>query len=118
MSEESSPEEQGSKSNKKDRVFEKILKEDKSEERSKWIDFYKVIVEDEEQIKQRKLLKQQKIFSNRMIVRVFIAVVIILGLVLVKEILARKDSSSPLCLSPEKQQVNLCKTYLLSFKRE
>lgn len=112
MSEESPP--------SKNDVFDKIIKEDDPKERSKWIEFYKVIVENEEQTEQRKLLKQQKIFSDVMIFLVFIAVVSIVVLVLVlgKEKPAMKNSPSALCLSPYKQQVNLCKTYLLSFKRE
>ena len=118
MSEESSiPEEQGAK-RLETQVLDEILKEDKPEKRRQLIEFYKVIVENEEQTEQRELLKQQKKFSNVMIVSVFIAVVIILGWVLSKEKPATEDSHSALCLSPEKQQVNLCKTYLLSLKRE
>ena len=123
MSEESTnPEEQVSKSSKeqgsKDQVFNKILNEDDPKERSQWIDFYKVIIEDEEQTEQRKLLTLEKIFSYVMIFLVFIAVVSIVVWVLEKEKPAGNNGTSALCLSPYKQQVNLCKTYLLSLKRE
>ena len=66
MTEESiTPEEQ------EKQVFKKIPNENDLKKRSQLIEFYKVIVENKEQTEQRELLKQQKIFSNRMIVRVF-----------------------------------------------
>jgi hypothetical protein len=67
------------KSDSKERVFNKILEVNNSEERSQWIEFHKVIINHEEQTEEKKSLDKQKCFLNVMIC-VFFGFGIVIGI--------------------------------------